>query len=968
MFANKSTNANPSFGGAFNFGQSNTQQPQQQQQQQQQQPTASIGSTTQTIINPPTSNISSTSNIDITASLDNSSSDKLLQDLLEAANNLPKSNLGNNNQLGSIHLTLDELERKTQELRNIEIKQNHYTKAHYLLADAGVKTGDIEDELNGIQLPKSSSSNYQQQQEQFNYKIDNNIENYLKNRKEENILNTIEQSFNLASQDFDTYINSSISVDWKLRREKLKKAVGLKDSSKFQEEALKCSVVWKSNSASANILTPLSTTSPISGTRSISRDKFENYAKIIYSLNESRIENKNFPLCLNFYELNKIQDDSKSKQIAEIWKILQNLVEEKNSKVLQEQKFFKSDKLKLNNLIVEKSKKYLEKEFLNYVDHIYRKVIDKPKNFTPATNINKISFFIHQIIIKNEPDLVNKTLLVNGVPIWSLIYYLMRAGLYEDANELVFKNRELFNKFDKNFPIYIKNYTDNSKFQLNSDLRERIHQEFNQQFQYVLNDIETNVNYDPYKYSVYKIIGKCDLNNKSPPPSINLSNENWLWFQFSIINENDSNDESSLIFENYSLDNLQNKIISLGPKYFSSSSNNPLYLKTLILSGLYELAVQYCYESMNEADAVHLAIGLAYFGLLKCSDFNKDGILTVQNNEYEINYSRILGSYTTTFKLSDPKVACEYLILIALGQGGDSTEELRVCHDALRELLLISREFGILIGELNQITGVIEPGVLEIQRKLIGLENLNLFHRQIVLVTANKCEEEGRIFDALLLYQLSCDYETTIVLVNKLLAELIATSDLNKPIILFGNCDALNSGSIDVNKENNIDNNIILLSEHIWNSFSKNSHILSNITSQVKQTCELLISVIEIRNDFIQRNWSEVINKIDKLNILPANSTDDLSKIRIYSELIENNDLDENVIKIIPSLLILVLTCVTNLNYNILTKRYQSLNNEKDELLQWKKIAKNCIIYAGMVQYKMPREIYSLLINLESSL
>ncbi|KAI5960652.1 NIC96 [Candida pseudojiufengensis] len=946
MFANKSNNT--SFGGGFNFG-ANTQQQQQQQPPPQQQPTTSIGSTTQTTINPPTSNINSSTNIDITASLNNTDSNKLLRDLLDSASSLPKSSIGD--QIGSIHLTLNELERKTQELRKSELKQKHHTKAHYLLADAGVKTGDLEDELNRIQLPKSSKH-------ESNHNLENNIENYLKNKKEENILNTIEQTFNLASQDFDKYINSNISIDWKIRKEKLQKAIGLKDSSKFQEEALKCSVVWKSNSASANILTPLST-SPTK----ITRTKFEHYARIIYSLNEARLENQNFPLCLNFYDLNKFQDDFKSKQIAEIWKILQNLVDEKNSKTSQEQKFFKNPKL--NDIIVSKSKEYLEWEFLNFVDHTYIKVVDKPKNFIPATNVNKVSFFIHQIILKNEPDLVNKTLLVNGVPIWALIYYLMRAGLYEDADNLVYKNRQLFNKFDKNFPIYIKNFVENSK--LSSDLLERIHQEFNQQFQYILNDLETNVNYDPYKYSVYKIIGKCDLNNKSPPPSINLSNENWLWFQSSIINE-DSSEESSLIFENYSLKNLQNKIVSLGPKYFLSSSNNPLYLKTLILSGLYELAVQYCYENMNEADAVHLAIGLAYFGLLNCSNFNKDGVLSVVNNEYEINYSRILGAYTTFFKLSDPKVACEYLILIALGQGGKSKSILQVCHDALRELLLVSREFGILIGELNQITGVIEPGVLETQRKLIGLEDLNSFHRQIVLVTANKCEEEGRIFDALLLYQLSCDYETTIVLINKLLSELISTSDLNKPIILFGNCDTLYSGSIDINSKNTIDNNIILLSEHIWQNFSKNSHILSSITSQVKQTCEVLISVIEIRNIFIQRNWSEVIDKINKLKILPANSNDNLSQIKIYSELIENNELNEDIIKIIPSLLILVLTCVTNLNYNILSQRYQSLNNEKDEILHWRKIAKNCIIYAGMVQYKMPREVYSLLINLESSL
>ena len=38
------------------------------------------------------------------------------------------------------------------------------------------------------------------------------------------------------------------------------------------------------------------------------------------------------------------------------------------------------------------------------------------------------------------------------------------------------------------------------------------------------------------------------------------------------------------------------------------------------------------------------------------------------------------------------------------------------------------------------------------------------------------------------------------------------------------------------------------------------------------------------------------------------------------SESIQNNDLDDNLIKIIPSLLIMVMTSISHINYNILTK------------------------------------------------
>lgn len=128
-------------------------------------------------------------------------------------------------------------------------------------------------------------------------------------------------------------------------------------------------------------------------------------------------------------------------------------------------------------------------------------------------------------------------------------------------NDIITRNGELFNKFDRNFPVYMKSFVNEGR--LPSNLSERIHQEFSQQFQYVLNDIDTSVNFDPYKYSVYKIIGKCDLSNPSLPQAVNLSVEDWLWFHLSIINESESS-----IFENYSLANLQSKVLLLGAKYF----------------------------------------------------------------------------------------------------------------------------------------------------------------------------------------------------------------------------------------------------------------------------------------------------------------------------------------------------------------------------------------------------------------
>lgn len=813
--------------------------------------------------------------------VNSSNSSKLLKDLLESAHNLPKSD---NHQLGSVHLTLRELQRKSEKLRKLEDsgkKDVNFTKAHYLLASSGISAEEIELELNNINLPASTttsgssvisvnsgaggvsvgaSSSY------------SNIENYLNAKKDENILNTIEQLLNLASKDFDNFISSNISIDWKVRRDELRKSIGLKSSGENSQEALKKSITWnKSVPGAYNILTPLKTAngSNVSTLKQLPREKFENHAKIIYQLNEARLENRNLPLSLNFSELNKLQNDLKSRQIADVWKNLIDLTNEKFTKTSQEQKFYNLSPLKLSRAVINNSKNQLESEFFKYMEELYLKDSKKEPEYLPPTNLNKISYFINRVILKNDSDLLSKTLCVNGTPIWALIFYLLRSGLYETALELVTKNQDLFNKFDMNFPIYLNKYVSSEDHVLPSGLNEKLHSEFNQQFQFIINDVDSsnNINFDPYKYSVYKIVGKCDLSKKSLPQEINLSIEDWLWFHLSIINEHQLNNESNLIFENYSLVNLQNRIISLGPKNFNTSSNNPLYLKTLMLVGLYELAVQYTYDFINECDAVHLAIGLNYYGLLKVASYNnKDDLLIVRSNDYEINFSRLLGSYTRSFKISDPKVACQYLILIAMSKGGNSKEEIAKCHEALRELILISREFVMLLGDINQQNGTKIPGVLERQRSLIKLEDLKEFYLQIIELSAIKCEDEGRIFDALLLYQLCQEFDTVVSLINKLLAEILSSTELDKPIIQYGNYEVQAGGVVESKRaDDTIDNNVILFARHIIKIFDTNSFILEQIDPQRKESCDLLLHIIDIRGLFIKKDFQQVLIEIKKL-------------------------------------------------------------------------------------------------------
>lgn len=962
------------------FGQSS------QQQNQQQQPNSNLLTMATSAFEKSTNLTSNTSSIS-----PEGSSGKVLKDLLESASNLPKLDY---NSLGTINLPLNELRNRTKLLSKNESEAG-FTKAHYLLSGSGINAGDIEVELNNIRGLAPSSRQTKQlhelqaQQEQQQKPSDkpsqedrlvareavqspalttgiNNIENYLRAKKDENILNAIELSLVTASRDFDNFIAKNITIDWRVRKDHLKRSLGIPVKTKISPEELSKSFTWnQSQPGNYRILTPLKQKAGTSSSvRHFTREKFESHAKLIYLLNEARLKQLPLPIASSFEEVNKANQDLKSKQMADTWKVIANLTDEKFVKHNQEQAFYedyqnKKDCISLKKRIVANSRSCLEKQFFDYMDEFYTKDDQKIPEYSVPSNINKVSHFISKVIgKKNGNEVSQQTLQVNGVPIWALIYYLMRSGLYNEAVQLTNQRRELFEKFDKNFPVYISAHVRNQCFGLPATLQERLSSDFNQTFQFL---DEKSPNFDPYKYAVYKVIGKCDLAKKSLPAAVNLSIEEWLWFHLNLINEFNFDASSSLIYENYRLENLQKKVLAIGPEKLNASSNNPVYLKTLTMIGLYELAVKYAYENINECDAVHFATGLCYYGLLRVTSQPTDDLLTLNgSDEYEINLSRILGSYTRSFKISDPKVAVQYLVLICMAKGGKSTEETAKCHEALRELILITREFTLLLGELNEVTGEKLPGILEKQRSLIGLADLSSFQRTIVDVSASRCEEEGRVFDALLLHQLSQDYNVVVRLINQYVSETLSMSELDKPLL----SEKIPSGG--EGQLQSSENNFILRSKHIMGIYNNNSAILEKVSPEVKKVNDALLQIVDIRESFAARNWRDSLSALQKLPFFAALNSNDFVEVRNSAESLTSYHVA--LVRVIPSLLVMIMTSVAQLTHNIKSKRFGSFGGEKDELAYLRKIAKNCVVYAGLVQYRMPRETYSLLVNLELQL
>ena len=97
-----------------------------------------------------------------------------------------------------------------------------------------------------------------------------------------------------------------------------------------------------------------------------------------------------------------------------------------------------------------------------------------------------------------------------------------------------------------------------------------------------------------------------------------------------------------------------------------------------------------------------------------------------------------------------------------------------ICYQALTEVVLETREFAQLLGDIRSDCQRIK-GAVEQRLKLIGLENEQDFLKHITLVAARTAEEQSRVTDAALLFHLAEDYDKVIQIVNDAVSLALTT-------------------------------------------------------------------------------------------------------------------------------------------------------------------------------------------------
>lgn len=428
----------------------------------------------------------------------------------------------------------------------------------------------------------------------------------------------------------------------------------------------------------------------------------------------------------------------------------------------------------MRNRIISGSRRYLEQAFYKEVEQLIMKNPREAQLGGVPSITNKIRGYIRLRAARKDLAPEGTELQMVGEDYcWILIFYLLRCGFVAEAAEYVSQDPG-FRSMDYKFVTYMKAYAESRR--LPRELQQRINAEYQQRLR---NAPENTV--DPYRMACYKIIGRCDLSQRRLDGGLGQGVEDWMWLQFALAREDNRAEE--VAGDVFGLADIQNDVREIGQRVFSKGQDAPggygTFFLLQVLSGMFEQAVSFLLP-FAPTSAMHFAVALSYYGLLRVSDFyvSGDEILSFTTKEWpQINFAQLITQYTREFRTGFVEAAVDYFTLICLNAdlpGDIGKSHASVCHEALREFILETRDFAKLLGDIRT-DGTRIKGVIEDRIELIKfLDGQQEFLRTITMQAAAVADDKGLTTDAVLLYHLAEDYDKVIVLLNRTLSDAVA--------------------------------------------------------------------------------------------------------------------------------------------------------------------------------------------------
>uniref|UniRef100_A0A670YE50 Nuclear pore complex protein Nup93 n=1 Tax=Pseudonaja textilis TaxID=8673 RepID=A0A670YE50_PSETE len=320
---------------------------------------------------------------------------------------------------------------------------------------------------------------------------------------------------------------------------------------------------------------------------------------------------------------------------------------------------------------------------------------------------------------------------VEGHPVWAIIYYCMRCGDLMAAMQVVNLAQHQLGDFKTWFQEYM--HSKDKRLSPATENKVRLH------YRRALRN-----NTDPYKRTVYCIIGRCDIADNHS--EVADKTEDYLWLKLNQVCFDETS--SSAPQDRLTLSQFQKQLLEdYGESHFAVNQQPFLYFQVLFLTAQFEAAIAFLFRTERlRCHAVHVALVLFELKLLLKSSGQSAQLLSHEAGDppatRRLNFVRLLMLYTRKFESTDPREALQYFYFLRNEKDSQGENMFLRC---VSELVIESREFDMILGKLEN-DGSRKPGVID---------KFTRDTKPIINKVASVAESKGLFEEAAKLYDLA---------------------------------------------------------------------------------------------------------------------------------------------------------------------------------------------------------------------
>eukprot|EP00698_Gefionella_okellyi_P023163 TRINITY_DN7825_c0_g1_i1.p1 TRINITY_DN7825_c0_g1~~TRINITY_DN7825_c0_g1_i1.p1 ORF type:complete len:836 (-),score=197.95 TRINITY_DN7825_c0_g1_i1:20-2527(-) len=773
-------------------------------------------------------------------------------------------------------------------------------KAHYLLANRGFDADRLTRTLGGIELKAST--------EPLEPLLETDVAGFLRHHHRMTVLTAIEESKKYAIDEFEQAHSLLLDQDWAQVREDM-----LHTLSHLGRVQTAAATADYSRDVSMTMATPGRHTT---ATSAMTPHMLE-YSRLVYELNRRAKEGLPAAVASAALEIARVARDIPEQarvNVMDMWRMLRSVVSERDASGWEFQKHipnlaemherYANNDVTLKQQLLDGALCFLQEQYVGVI----KSTISNQANVRQAahndglTIVDDIKAFLN---VKYEHGQGQKDwpaefeAIWNHYPVWPIIYYCMRCGDFDSAVAVAGHAEDQVGPFS----AYLREYIIHEG-RLPTALRQKILSEYH--------NLERNPRRDPFKLLVYNVVGRCDARKNFG--NVCPTTQDFMWMKLMLTRLEDVQDE---LHNEITLPELQQTLVQYGPGHFNKGGRSPLlYFQVLVLSQQFERAVSFLFSVDHlQVEAVHAAIALQHYGLLRQPPSTVPDMFVVKDNTAMLHFGKLIRSYARSFSGTDPKEALQYFVTI---------HDADFKYQCIKSLVLESKEFDLLLG-CRTMNGSLQPGAISSVMQPSDVKAITSY-------AAKESADHGRYADAVKLYDLAEEYDDVVGLLVKQLSQVVATPSSQR-------------------------NELKSLATDVSNIYRDTGAFQKLRDPQLASTFELILNLLTFFDLYNSSHFDEALNLIAALNLIPL----DMSSVDTKAEAAVR--MTDPVTRNLGSILLATMQCI----YHQFTQlRSHSLvfdAQRESALSQLKDKSHALVAFAGMLQYRLPGDTVARLIR-----